>query len=312
MPQATHSYADVELTVSSDSLPVDSAMLPAITGLDQGGIPLIGTAEVDHYDSEVTSVDFVNEKLTFVADKNKYLDCSTIYYLGEVATERTRQLNNGALFHGAAVSFPDINKSALIMGEKGSGKTTTAVYLCKINAAELIANDQVIIGSNPNAIHLVTGSKNLRIRRSAALQEGLIGSLVQFVDLDTANWDYKKDIEPASIGIAKSKNPIELTNIFQVFIDRTLSEVVVIRNNSDLQTILFLGEIMSRHISGLVTPLLTADLNLEGFAPNLDSPETVANRTKLINRMLKEIGVTKVNAPSGRYAVDAMMSCIDD
>ena len=63
------------------------------------------------------------------------------------------------LLHGAAVHNNETNDSILIFGEKGMGKTSLVLDLCKKYNYSLVANDQVLIQLQNDEIHVLDGTK---------------------------------------------------------------------------------------------------------------------------------------------------------
>jgi hypothetical protein len=280
--------------------------VPNLVGLDSGTMRS-DYADFIHHDGDQVVCVARKDHLEFVAPAEQYDKCDTIFYLGELAAEQKRQLHGGAMLHAAGVYLPQSERGILILGEKGSGKTSTVVGLCIGAEGQLVGNDQVILASSGKAMRLLDGSKDIQIRRTAAIQDPTLMSLVTFTDQEKPNWDNKKIISPAQAGIDKAQLAPQVTDIIQVVIDRTLETTTVLRERRDTQMLLFIAEKISRHIRGVATPIMNNDGVFDAFSPSLDTPETAANRQALVNTMLS-IGVTKIYAPSTDAMLEAIMS----
>lgn len=307
---ATHEIAGIQTNIQSESIDLRQIKPPRLVGLDSG-LQIIDHTSLIHAEGDTVTCHVRDDYLEFIAPAKSYDESATIYYLAELAAEQKRQLHGGALLHAAGVFLPESGRGLLILGEKGAGKTSTAIGLCKGAGGQLVGNDQIILGSSRSSINLIEGSKDIHIRRTAAIQEPELMSLVNYDDESKPNWDNKETISPLRAGIQEAYGAHEVTDVFQVVIDRTLEETTVKHELNDTQTLLFLVEKISRHIRGVATPITNNEGVFEGFSPSLDTPETSANRKRLIDLILNEICVTKIYAPSTEHVVESIVNSHD-
>jgi hypothetical protein len=304
--QATYNLAGIETRIHSDSIDLTRMRVPSLVGLDSGMVQ-IDHADLIHHDGDRVVCIEREDHLEFVAPAKRYDRCGTIFYLAELAAEQKRELHGGAMLHAAGVYLPGSERGILILGEKGSGKTSTAIGLCKGAEGQLVGNDQVVLASSDKSVQLLDGSKDIHIRRTAAIQDPTLLSLVTFTDNEQPNWDNKITVSPEQAGIKEAQFAPQITDVVQVTIDRTLEETTVLHKRRDTQTLLFITEKISRHIRGVATPIMNNDGVFEAFSPSLDTSETAASRQALIHTILG-IGVTKVYAPSTDAMIEAITS----
>lgn len=304
--KVTYDLAGIETRIHSDSIDLAQMRVPSLVGLDSEMVK-IDYADLMHHDGNRVICMERENHLEFVAPARRYDKCGTIFYLAELAAEQKRQLHGGAMLHAAGVYIPGSERGILILGEKGSGKTSTAIGLCMDAEGQLVGNDQVVLASSDKSVQLLDGSKDVHIRRTAAIQDSTLMSLVTFTDKEKPNWDNKKTVLPEQAGIKEAQFAPKVTDVIQVAIDRTLEKTTVLRERRDTQTLLFVTEKISRHIRGVATPIMNNDGLFEAFSPSLDTPETAANRQALVHTILG-IGVTKIYAQSTDAMIEAIMS----
>ena len=305
-----HNLAGIHTVLESDSIDLAYIEPPELIGMSSEH-DVFATAHFEHRNSEGRPRAIVKDDLLQLeANAESYANGTTLYYLAELAAERARQLKGGVMMHAASTYLPDQERGVLVLGQKGAGKTSTVASLCLNHGAELIGNDQVILGLDEvDGISLVDGTKILRIRKTAALQDETLSKLTDFLNDDNpVHWDNKIEIDPENAEIDLAMGAKQMTDIVQVIIDRTVERTHVKHAVADIQTTLFLSEIVSRHIRGVATPIIDRSDRFEGFAPSMDSQETANNRASLVQRMLGEYGVRKIYAPSTDHVVDEILS----
>jgi hypothetical protein len=302
----SYELAGIETRIQSDSIDLTQMEVPNLVGLNNGMVQ-IDYVDLIHYEGDRVVCRAKEDHLEFVAPAEQYDRCGTIFYLAELAAEKKRQLHGGAMLHAAGVYLPQSERGILILGEKGSGKTSTALGLCTDAEGQLVGNDQIVLGSSGKSVQLLDGSKDIHVRRTAAIQDPTLMSMVTFTDQKKPNWDNKKTISPARAGVNEAQFSPQVTDVVQVVLDRTLETTTVFREQHDIQTLLFITEKISRHIRGVATPIINNDGVFDAFSPSLDTPETAANRRALINTILG-IGVTKIYAPSTEAMLEAIIS----
>lgn len=306
MSERTHNLGGIATTIKSDSIALENIQPPALAGMDITD-DHFGESELQHFDAAHVGFSEDNDSLHFFGPAENYASGQTLYYLAELAAERARQHIGGAMMHGAGAYIPSQERGILILGEKGAGKTSVVVALCQEAHGQLVGNDQVIVSTN-SGLELVSGTQEIRIRRTAALLDPILAKLVAFdTTQNLPHWDNKKVVTPEEAGITPATDRHGVTDIVQVVIDRTLDSVFTKRDIADTQTLLFLTEKVSRHIRGIATPILTDSGTFEGFAPSLDTPKASQQRAEMVTAMVRDIGITKIYGPSATHIVASIL-----
>jgi hypothetical protein len=274
---------------------------------DTCGIPNVGFYENEDQECRYSVIHLEQEEVTLEVNPEKtcfILSCPgeeicqgrALLHLALCLTERDRQLEGGALTHGSAVETLD-GKGILFLGNQGAGKTTIAINL-GLRGYSLIGNDQVILDRcslDEGKIFLSGGTKYLMVRKSAVLSGHLPILEKSFPDNDSSCWENKIKIDPSELNIKKSEGIPELSSTFIIHIDPTGREKIHLERITpkDIKTNLFLGEKLSRHISGVATHVMSDSGYLLSHTPSLDDLRTRNNRRDLIYNLYDK-GVYRV------------------
>jgi len=186
--------------------------------------------------------------------------------------------------HAAAVSKD--GKGILILGDKGSGKTSLMLALCITQGYEMIGNDSVIIGTQ-EGLSVMAGSRQINVRLPVAkklslpLKEGA-GSK------DQIDYEIKSSFLPEELGIRTSElsNPISL--VVRINLHSDNPEFVATNVPSPEVEALRLSENFARYIRGIPTPLELSGEGIRGYFPDLDTPELTEIRNDLVNTLLTQ------------------------
>jgi len=207
-------------------------------------------------------------------------------YIAYNITEKTRQEKlSMATMHAAAVSTPD-GRSLLILGDKGSGKTSLTLALCLYYDCQLIGNDLVLIHNQGNQLFIPAGTKIFDIR------EGVINNyfpeLKNYIPNQGTNNPYENKISliPEQIGIISGQDTQGLLSVIRVNLHPHNPVIKIYKGALINQEILRLRENLARYIKGLVTPLILDEESFGGYFPAMDSPELSEMRDQMIKRII--------------------------
>lgn len=205
-------------------------------------------------------------------------------YLFYNLAERARQEKFGLLTaHAAAVSKD--GKGILILGDKGSGKTSLMLALCLTQGYKMIGNDSVILGTGE--LSIVSGNRQIIVRRPVA--ERLSLPLKGEPRTDQIGYEAKLSFLPEELGI-ETCDSVPVYRIVRVNIHPgNLLPFAVARPFSFETEALRMWENLSRRIRGVTTPLQLSSAGVGGFFPSLDTPELGEIRNKVVNTLLRQI-----------------------
>lgn len=192
--------------------------------------------------------------------------------------------------HAAAVVSPE-GTGILILGDKGTGKTSVCIELGIGAGYGLVGNNVVIVKDSDKFPSLVSGTHALIIRQ-ATLES--IPSLVKVKqDLISAGEtihgrESKISLTPEKIGIKVIQSPSEIGIVVRVNIHPGQSDAVSVTEVTDgLTERLRLFENLSRYIRGVTTPLALTESHISGYIHCFDNPILSSMRNQLIERLLK-------------------------
>ena len=203
--------------------------------------------------------------------------------------------SNRMLVHSAAVYSPESDMSYILIGEKGAGKTTLAIRLCREYGFEIVGNDQVYIGLNDES-ELVSGegSKWIDIRETAVRADTYLGSFA--LDLikggKPCSWNNKLHINPYEIGIKPRHDDAVIDELFNVRID-SYQHPLYTAPWEGLQRNLILHEKIGRHVTGQATPFQNDQGEYLGSLPPINLSESLRVRDEIVGAIIKK-GITEL------------------
>ncbi len=218
---------------------------------------------------------------------------NTIPFMAHFMLEMQRQENSISTMQGAGVSLN--NKAILLVGKRGSGKTSITLELCRKYNYSLIGNDLVLIGLNNNTGCLFGGTKIFSLRFSTVKYYNI--DLQKYFDESKIKdeWTSRIDIYPKKLGISIEKNPVNIIKAFYVHLNNNPLASLYVRKIGDAETLymgrLFLYEELSRYIRGVCIPIFGgSEFYLGNYLPSLDKSLYHNNRLNLINWLIENLG----------------------
>jgi len=219
-------------------------------------------------------------------NKEEFSTGTCLLFAALSCAEYQRQLKGQFLFHGAAVELPS-GRSLLILGHKGEGKTSLLYNLCRYHQCKLIANDLVYVRTEGDALAIDGGTKDLNIRESAT-KTYLKDLSHLFSNGVNSSWNNKRSVEPSDLEVSLStEQSTVLESAVWIHLDPHMQEAMVKRklNVFDRINNLHVAELVSRHISGITTPLMNDNGEVVMLSPSFDDEVTRQNRLKMIKSM---------------------------
>lgn len=206
-------------------------------------------------------------------------------YLFYNLAEETRQEDLGLItIHGAAVSKE--GKGILILGDKGSGKTSLMLALCLTQGYQMIGNDTIIAGGKENLV-IAAGSRQINVRLPVARKLNLP---VERTEKNRGiDYEIKSAFLPEDLGIGIESGTLPLSGIVRINLHSDNPEYVMSDITSRETEALRLGENFSRYIHGIPTPIELTVEGIHGYFPDLDTPALTEFRNNLINTILSNI-----------------------
>jgi hypothetical protein len=209
--------------------------------------------------------------------------------------EVQRQQYGYTTIHSAAVYLD--GRAILLMGKEGSGKTTTALGLCRTHGAQLIGNDLVIIGSSKKGDRLkIHGGTKFITLRYESIRRNMPDLLNLFPDKADDPWLRKVSLFPQRANISLHIGDALLTKAYIVHVDETKDEVFV-KAADNLITRLYLNENFSRYIRGTCVAILGQGLKHLGYVPSFDSEELFSHRVVVMEQLLSEYSMMYISGP---------------
>lgn len=210
----------------------------------------------------------------------------TLLYASLPLVECQLQLLNRVTVHAASVAFSE--GAVLLLGKEGSGKTTTAIELCRKFDGRLIGNDLVALGLNSvdGRLWVFDGTKYLHLRYES-IRRNLPELLHVFSLNDQDPWLCKVIIDSGVVDVLVAESGSPLIASYVVHVDSMQSDLFL--GNADrLVTRLFLNENFSRYIRGGCISLLGSGLDYLGYVPSYDTEQLFLMRQRLIEGILQD------------------------
>lgn len=204
-------------------------------------------------------------------------------YLFYNLTERIRQENLGLVTaHAAAVAKN--GRGVLILGDKGSGKTSLMLALCLTQGYEMIGNDSIVLGGKEELV-IATGSHQINVRLPVARKLGL-PMRDKITSDNKINYEIKFPLLPQDLGIKTANGILPLSVAVRINLHSDNPDFVISNIPSHEVEALRLSENFSRYIRGIPTPLELSNSGINGHFPDLDTIQLTEFRNKMVNAFL--------------------------
>ena len=249
---------------------------------------------VCYYEQEKFSLTCsIDNKLVIVMGGLELIvDGEVIPYLAYALLEMQRQAVGQTSVHTAAVSLN--GRSVLLMGKEGSGKTSMALYLCREYGYKLVANDIAIIGYDRGQAFIYEGTKFfwLRLDPMKKHHPDLVKLFPSFSNRDP--WTNRTIVHPEQIGVEIETKTVPIAAVFFLHVDKSATKLHVERSLNRWPR-LYLYENFSRYIRRTCSPMMGGkDFHYLAYLPSLDTPDFHANRVKLIDYLIEDLGINYV------------------
>lgn len=199
-------------------------------------------------------------------------------------SEKYRAEKFGAFtIHAASARNPDNGKSVLILGDKGSGKTSTLMYLAQKFGFEITGNDSVILSSENEKISVLSGTPYLTVR-TRVLRD--IFGIDTLSDLGVHNHEHKVTLSPTDLNLKVNYQPSEVELIVRVNLNSKNDFAKSTVQNKKTE-VLRLYQNTSRYITGGIGPLSIDENGIQGYFPSLASPQIFHSMESLVNSMIR-------------------------
>lgn len=233
-----------------------------------------------------------NKTLEIRGPLREISEASTIPFRAHFMLEQ--QLQEYSIFTSQGAGVSKQGKAVLLMGKRGSGKTSISLELCRKYNYSLVGGDLVLTGLRKSKGYLFGGSKVFTLRfttvkyYNTALQK-------YFKKKNSDEWTNKVNVYPKDLGISAENEPTKIIKAFYVHLKNNKSAPLYIRRIGGKETHymgrLYLYEVLSRYIRGVCNPVvLGPQFNIGAYLPSLDSPAYHKNRVRLIDWLIKDLG----------------------
>jgi hypothetical protein len=204
---------------------------------------------------------------------------ATLAYVTYTITERARQQRRMVSTHASALVTPE-GMGVVLLGDKGTGKTSTAIALLR-HGYRLLGDDLIVLAARPEGLEVLAGKQLAALRHPGAILGYTPKPCVDLADSATPR------SAPVALAVRVGVHPA------------TVAAVTAATPLSVLER-LRLAENLARYITGTPTPLC---LDPEVHAPvyPLDSPACAQTRARVI-RQLAELGLRYLYAPTPQRA----------
>lgn len=238
---------------------------------------------LSYIESDKLSLDWDNKStLTLKAPWNKIKNTEVMKILVSLITHRALQKKGYFMVHASAVSKGE--EGLLLFGASGSGKTVTAITLCKEYGFSLISNGSSILKlENGRPVIVGTFKEGIKLRYSS-FNKAFPNEAKRIFNINNDNnnalFDKKINILPKEINVNESTLINKLNTFNQI---KLIEEPFSTCELDSYRTKLILYEDISRHVRGSGNIIMFGEQNNESlWIPSLDSPEIHEKRSKLI------------------------------
>ncbi|AEA19219.1 MULTISPECIES: hypothetical protein [Bacillus] len=258
---------------------------------------------INYIQDEITSVTFDSDNrcLSVKGPLELFVEGRALYFLSEYMSECLQaSYTNSLLIHAAAVYSKEKDRSYLILGEKGSGKTTLSFRLCQELGLSLIGNDLVRIGYDENGeLFTKEGSRWFDVRETAVKADDYMNKLATILSAKSANsWNNKTRILPEDHSIETHFEQSKIDKILNIRID-PYQNYFSVSPWEGVQRNLILHEKIGRHISGQATPFQDDQGNYLGSLPSINRDKASLVRDNIVKCMVNT-GITELFGPDSK------------
>lgn len=258
-----------------------------------GGFTYYGTSERVHafslylkaVDVNEPFLEIQNNDFTLYCSKNDQEVCNNLQYIIATISEKYRaQQFNCVSFHAAAAASPE-GEGVIIFGDKGAGKTSALLSLCKLANFSIIGNDGVLIAQkDAGTLTLLGGKKQLAIRTSTLDALFPHDSTLEQEAVQHAR-EEKILIAPEDLGLSSQSTPVILKLALRINIYKGSAPTITAIPNPKLE-LLRLHQNAISLICGGQTPLTINHTHVSGFFPSLDTKEISSMRNNLVSSLV--------------------------
>ncbi|HDZ54522.1 MAG TPA: hypothetical protein ENI19_02340 [Candidatus Nealsonbacteria bacterium] len=244
-----------------------------------------------YYDQEKFSLTCSadNKSVVVTGDLELIVNGEVIPYLAYALLEMQRQAAGQTSVHTAAVSLN--GRGVLLMGKEGAGKTSMALHLCCEYGYKLVANDIAIIGYDRGQTFIYEGTKFfwLRLDPMEKHHPDLVKFFLSSGDRDP--WTNRTIVHPHQIGVEIETETVPIAAVFFLHVYESAAKLHVERSLNRWPH-LYLYENFSRYIRRTCSPMMGGkDFHYLAYLPSLDTPDFHANRVKIIDHFIEDIGI---------------------
>lgn len=299
------SCVEIQILSELDSIGNNTLLFQKKMGLDLNN-PLEKnkvSGSINYIEGEIPSVtfDYDSHCLSVKGPLRQFNKGRALYFLSEYMSECLQApYTNSLLIHAAAVYSKEKDKSYLILGEKGSGKTTLVFRLCQELGLSLIGNDLVRIGYDENGdLFTKEGSRWFDIRETAVKADEYMNKLATILSAKSTNsWNNKTRILPEHHSINTHFEQAKIDKILNIRIDPYQNHFSA-RPWEGVQRNLILHEKIGRHISGQATPFQDDQGNYLGSLPSINRQQASLVRDNIVRCMI-HTGITELFGPNSK------------
>lgn len=278
-------YSDTDLFLKQ--LRSDSSYTPFIPGWRVEDIFPPETGSVTYKTGSQVRLQYDQPKstITVTGPIEDFANGRTIAYLSLSLLEKSRQEQGSVLAHAAAVSRDE--GGLVLFGERGSGKTSVLLTLCRQFGFKIIGNDLIILGLDPlGGAKIFEGTKVIGLRKAVAMNN--FPELLNYFSKDNGDaWTTKAFLSPQELGIETEDNAMPIGYAGFVHIDSLGKQKLRVKREEGPWIRVNLYENFSRYIRGTCLPFIAGEgFDYLGYLPSFDSETAHQNRVDLINNLL--------------------------